>query len=259
MKVAPKKHLGQHFLINQSVCQKIVDAVPALSPQSLVLEIGPGKGAITKFLLERNDMDLHAFEIDMESVKYLNHTYPHFSNVHLTDFLKEDLTTFFEGKEFSVVGNFPYNISSQIMFKCLEYREKIPLILGMFQKEVARRIAEPPGSKEYGILSVLTQAFYDVKYLFSIEPGSFFPPPKVVSGVIRCTRNHRLSLPCNEALFITVVKTAFNQRRKTLRNSLKSLTLSLPVEISGKRPEQLTVDEYIYLTQFIEEHGQKKH
>jgi 16S rRNA (adenine1518-N6/adenine1519-N6)-dimethyltransferase len=258
MKVAPKKHLGQHFLINQSVCKKIVDAFPALATKSLVLEIGPGKGAITKYLLERNDIDLHAFEIDMESVKYLNHAYPQFTQVHLTDFLKEDLTQFFDEKEFSVVGNFPYNISSQIMFKCLEHRKKIPLILGMFQKEVAQRIAEPPGSKEYGILSVLIQAFYDVKYLFSIEPRSFYPPPKVISGVIRCTRNNRWSLPCNEALFISVVKTAFNQRRKTLRNSLKSLTISLPLELESKRPEQLTVEEYIYLTQFIEEHGKKQ-
>lgn len=259
MKVAPKKHLGQHFLINQSVCKKIVDAVPALAPKSFVLEIGPGKGAITKYLLERNDIDLHAFEIDMESVKFLNLTYPQFTQVHLIDFLKADLRQFFESQPFSVVGNFPYNISSQIMFKCLENRDKIPLILGMFQKEVAKRIAEPPGSKEYGILSVLIQAFYDVKYLFSVEPGSFFPPPKVISGVIRCTRNHRLSLPCNEALFITVVKTAFNQRRKTLRNSLKSLTVSLPSEFSCKRPEQLTVEDYIYLTQFIEEDGKKQH
>lgn len=259
MKVAPKKHLGQHFLINQSVCKKIVDAIPPYSPKSLVLEIGPGKGAITKYLLERNDIDLHAFEIDMESVKYLNHTYPHLTQVYLTDFLKVDLMKCFEGQPFAVVGNFPYNISSQILFKCLENRDKIPLVLGMFQKEVAKRIAEPAGSKDYGILSVLMQAFYDVKYLFSIEPGSFFPPPKVVSGVIRCTRNERLNLPCHEGLFFTVVKTAFNQRRKTLRNSLRSLTLSLPIEFSSKRPEQLTVDEYIYLTQFIEEHGQKKH
>lgn len=178
MSVAPKKHLGQHFLINQSVCKKIVSAIPTLPSKSLVLEIGPGKGAITQFLLERNDMDLHAFEIDMESVNYLNHAFPQFTQVHLIDFLKADLGQFFEGQPFSVVGNFPYNISSQIVFKCLENRGKIPLILGMFQKEVAKRIAETPGSKEYGILSVLVQAFYEVKYLFSVEPGSFFPLQK---------------------------------------------------------------------------------
>ncbi|MBM3165321.1 MAG: 16S rRNA (adenine(1518)-N(6)/adenine(1519)-N(6))-dimethyltransferase RsmA [Bacteroidetes bacterium] len=257
MSVAPKKHLGQHFLTNQAVCKKIVDAIPALPSKSLVLEIGPGKGAITQFLLERNDIDLHAFEIDMESVNYLHQAFPQFTQVHLIDFLKADLRQFFEGQSFSVVGNFPYNISSQIVFKCLENRRKIPLILGMFQKEVAKRIAETPGSKEYGILSVLVQAFYEVKYLFSVEPGSFFPPPKVVSGVIRCTRNDRLALPCDEGLFVSVVKTAFNQRRKTLRNSLKALTLSLPLELAAKRPEQLSVEEYIYVTQFIEQYGKK--
>ncbi len=256
MKVTPKKHLGQHFLINEAVCKKIVDAIPPCETPTSVLEIGPGKGAITKYLLERKDMVLHAFDIDHESVDYLKQTYPDFTGVHLADFLRTDLTHYFQTRPIFVVGNFPYNISSQILFKCLEHRQQIPFILGMFQKEVARRIAEPSGSKEYGILSVLVQAFYEVKYLFSIEPGSFYPPPKVVSGVIRCIRNERSELPCNEALFFSVVKTAFNQRRKTLRNSLKNLCGALPVELSSKRPEQLNVEEYIYLTQYIESHGQ---
>ena len=256
MKVTPKKHLGQHFLINEAVCKKIVDAIPPCETPTSVLEIGPGKGAITKYLLERKDLVLHAFDIDHESIDYLKQTYPDFTGAHLADFLRADLTHYFQTRPIFVVGNFPYNISSQILFKCLAHRQQIPFILGMFQKEVARRIAEPPGSKEYGILSVLVQAFYEVKYLFSIEPGSFYPPPKVVSGVIRCIRNERRELPCNEAVFFSVVKTAFNQRRKTLRNSLKNLCSALPAELSSKRPEQLNVEEYIYLTEYIESHGQ---
>jgi 16S rRNA (adenine1518-N6/adenine1519-N6)-dimethyltransferase len=260
MKVSPKKHLGQHFLTNQGICQRIVDAIPVFENKIPILEIGPGKGAITSLLLGRKDLDLYAFEIDLESIQYLNITYPDFQKVYLIDFLKADLTEHFFHSPFCVVGNFPYNISSQILFKCLEYRQQIPLIVGMFQKEVAKRIAEPPGSKEYGILSVLMQTFYTVEYLFSIEPGSFYPPPKVNSGVIRCVRNNRSSLDCDEKLFFTVVKMAFNQRRKTIKNALKAILneVEVPEELASKRAEQLSVEAYISLTKVIEKDAEKK-
>lgn len=257
MNVKAKKHLGQHFLINTGVCERIAAALPEFEPNMKVVEIGPGKGAITSFFLSRKDIDLFAFEVDKESIAYLNLTYPDFNQVYYQDFLQANLSAYFKDEPFCVVGNFPYNISSQILFKCLEHKDQIPVIMGMFQKEVAKRVAEPPGSKDYGILSVLLQAYYHIEYLFTVEPGSFFPPPKVKSGVIRCTRNARTSLGCDEKLFVKVVKAAFNQRRKTLRNSLRALCIGieLPQEFQVKRPEQLSVEDFITLTKHIENHG----
>ena len=231
MEVRAKKALGQHFLTDQKVARAIVDA---LRPSEVsreaatrvpVLEIGPGMGVLTQYLLERPDVDLRLVEIDGESVEYL---LTHFSGMQgrllQADFLSLKLEKIFPDR-FAVIGNFPYNISSQIFFKILDYRERIPEVVCMIQKEVAERIAEGPGSKTYGILSVLLQAWYDITYLFSVGSGCFAPPPKVESAVIRLTRNSRTSLGCDEALFKEVVKTAFGQRRKTLRNSLKPLIL----------------------------------
>jgi 16S rRNA (adenine1518-N6/adenine1519-N6)-dimethyltransferase len=254
MNVKAKKHLGQHFLINTAVCEKIAEALPVFATPMNVVEIGPGKGAITDFFLKRTDIDFCAFEVDLESVLYLKKAHPTFNKVYSQDFLEANFSEYFQESQFCVVGNFPYNISSQILFKCLESRDQIPLILGMFQKEVARRIAEPPGSKEYGILSVLMQAYYEVSYLFTVEPGSFYPPPKVKSGVIRCVRNSRTGLGCDEKLFVKVVKAAFNQRRKTLRNSIRAVfpNVILTEEFESQRPEQLSVASFIKLTQLIE-------
>ena len=254
MNVKAKKHLGQHFLINTAVCEKIAEALPVFATPMNVVEIGPGKGAITDFFLKRTDIDFCAFEVDLESVLYLKKAHPTFNKVYNQDFLEANFSEYFQESQFCVVGNFPYNISSQILFKCLESRDQIPLILGMFQKEVARRIAEPPGSKEYGILSVLMQAYYEVSYLFTVEPGSFYPPPKVKSGVIRCVRNSRTGLGCDEKLFVKVVKAAFNQRRKTLRNSIRAVfpNVILTEEFESQRPEQLSVASFIQLTQLIE-------
>ncbi len=253
MKVTPKKRLGQHFLINTSVCERIVNSLPTFETPTHVLEIGPGKGAITSLFLQRTDLIFHAFEVDNESIEYLKVQYPDFLNIHKQDFLNAQLLNFFSDDSFCVVGNFPYNISSQILFRCLEYRDQIPIIMGMFQKEVARRVAATPGNKEYGILSVIMQAFYRITYLFTVEPGSFFPPPKVKSGVILCERLDRKHLECDEKLFVKVVKLAFNQRRKTLRNSLKNLGLGEILDgFERKRPEQLSVEDFIQLTQFIE-------
>ena len=254
MDVRAKKHLGQHFLINTGVCKRIADALPTFTQKTKVLEIGPGKGAITSFFLERSDIDFCAFEVDEESIQYLRSNYPSFQKVIKQDFLKAELNQYFNDDSFCVVGNFPYNISSQILFKCLAHKDQIPIIMGMFQREVAKRIAEPPGSKEYGILSVLMQAYYDVEYLFTVEPGSFFPPPKVKSGVIRCTRNAREALGCNELLFTKVVKAAFNQRRKTLKNSLRASfpDALIPESYQMLRPEQMSVEHFIHLTNQIE-------
>jgi 16S rRNA (adenine1518-N6/adenine1519-N6)-dimethyltransferase len=254
MNVKAKKHLGQHFLINTAVCEKIAEALPVFATPMNVVEIGPGKGAITDFFLKRTDIDFCAFEVDLESILFLKKAHPAFNKVYSQDFLEANFSEYFQEAQFCVVGNFPYNISSQILFKCLAAKDQIPLILGMFQKEVARRIAEPPGSKEYGILSVLMQAYYEVNYLFTVEPGSFYPPPKVKSGVIRCVRNSRTSLGCDEKLFIKVVKAAFNQRRKTLRNSIRAVfpNVILTEEFESQRPEQLSVASFIQLTLLIE-------
>lgn len=302
MEVRAKKALGQHFLTDQKVARKIVDAlvtpfpalswsgakassdarpVPCLSQKdgkglkaaggsgesySPVLEVGPGMGVLTQYLLERKDIDLKLVEIDTESVNYLLTHFPDMEGRLMeADFLKLRLEKFFP-TDFAIIGNFPYNISSQIFFKVLDYREQIPEVVGMVQKEVAERLAEGPGSKTYGILSVLLQAWYDIEYLFTVGSGCFAPPPKVESAVIRLTRNDRTSLGCDEALFKTVVKTAFGQRRKMMRNPLKPLVHTKAVRLGwneaetadflarpvfSQRPEQLSVEDFVALTNLL--------
>lgn len=256
-KVKAKKHLGQHFLKDESVAQDIADTLN-LEGYEDVLEIGPGMGVLTKYLLEK-PINTYVIEIDPESVEYLDANYPKLHGKIISkDFLKYDVNEVFGGKQFAIIGNFPYNISTQIVFKVLEYRNQIPEFAGMFQKEVAERICEKKGSKAYGILSVLVQAFYDSEYLFTVDEHVFIPPPKVKSGVLRLYRKKDFSLPCAEKLFFTVVKTAFQQRRKTLRNSLKTLNLSDSLredEVFNLRPEQLSVEQFIELTQKIEADG----
>ena len=254
MAVRAKKHLGQHFLKDENIAKKIADTLTQENYKN-VLEIGPGMGVLTKYLIDK-DLDVIAMELDQESVNYLNE---HYKNKNLkvipADFLKFDLSNFFKGKSYAITGNFPYNISTQIVFKTLEWRDQIPEFTGMFQKEVAKRICENEGSKTYGIMSVLVQAFYDVEYLFTVPPSVFNPPPKVDSGVLRLTRKENYTLPCNEKMLFKVVKTAFQQRRKTLRNSLKVFNLSDKLKedaIFGQRPEQLSVAEFIMLTQKLE-------
>ncbi|TVZ58482.1 16S rRNA (adenine1518-N6/adenine1519-N6)-dimethyltransferase [Flavobacteriaceae bacterium MAR_2010_105] len=254
MSVKAKKHLGQHFLTDESIAEDIANSL-SLSGYDDVLEIGPGMGVLTKYLLKKN-ITTHVIEIDTESVDYLKANYLHLADrIIEQDFLKYDLSLMFQQKPFAIIGNFPYNISSQILFKTLELRDQIPEFSGMFQKEVAKRICSKEGSKVYGILSVLTQAFYDAEYLFTVPPSVFNPPPKVDSGVLLLKRKENYKLPCDEALFFKVVKTAFQQRRKTLRNSLKTFNLSDNLKanvIFDKRPEQLAVTEFIKLTQEIE-------
>lgn len=252
--VRAKKHLGQHFLKDENVASKIAETL-SYSGYEYVLEIGPGMGVLTKYLLQKEN-EIHVIEIDKESVAYLKEHYPKLhGKIHEQDFLKADITPIFNGEAFAIIGNFPYNISTQIVFKMLELRKYIPEFSGMFQKEVAERICEKSGSKTYGILSVLVQAFYDADYLFTVPPSVFNPPPKVDSGVLRLKRKQDFSLPCNEALFFRIVKVAFQQRRKTLRNSLK--TFQLPVEVTedaifAQRPEQLSTSQFIELTLKIE-------
>jgi len=254
MSVRAKKHLGQHFLNDEQIAKDIADSLTEKGYDN-VLEIGPGMGVLTKYLLKKK-LKTHVIEIDTESVEYLKAHYLNLSDRIISkDFLKIDLTEFFGDEQVAIIGNFPYNISTQIVFKTLENKHQIPEFSGMFQKEVAKRIAEKEGSKVYGILSVLTQAFYDVEYLFTVPPSVFNPPPKVDSGVIRFTRKENYTLPVDEKLFYRVVKTGFQQRRKTLRNSLKTLNLSDSLRedpIFAKRPEQLSVQEFINLTSKIE-------
>lgn len=247
--VRPKKNLGQHFLTDQNIAKKIVDSL-GNDPKD-VLEIGPGMGVLTQYLLQRDGQNIHVIEIDKESVEYLERNYEGIRAIWSEDFLKTDLKKKFE-EEFSIIGNFPYNISSQIFFKVLEYRNQVPEVVGMIQKEVAERIASKHGNKHYGILSVLLQAFYDIEYLFTVSEGVFNPPPKVKSAVIRLKRNNLTHLPCNEALFVQIVKAAFNLRRKMLRNSLKQICVDLPDEYAMKRPEQLSVQDFIELTVQVE-------
>ena len=254
MSVRAKKHLGQHFLTDELIAQQIADSLTGNGYEN-ILEIGPGMGVLTKYLLQKI-YTTHVIEIDTESVEYLQAHYLNLANRIISkDFLKIDLSEFFGDEQVAIIGNFPYNISTQILFKTLENRHQIPEFSGMFQKEVAKRIAEKEGSKVYGIISVLTQAFYDVEYLFTVPPTVFNPPPKVDSGVIRLTRKENYTLPVDEKLFYRVVKTAFQQRRKTLRNSLKIMNLSDSLRedsIFAKRPEQLSVQEFISLTSKIE-------
>lgn len=274
MEVRAKKSLGQHFLTDLSVARQIADAliVPdktaddgsqAVPGRTDVLEVGPGMGVLTQYLLQRPELNLKMVEIDRESVDYLLVNFPQVNGSLIeADFLKLRLENFFSG-DFCVIGNFPYNISSQIFFKILDCKDSVPQVVCMIQKEVAERIAEKPGTKTYGILSVLLQAWYDIEYLFTVGEGAFNPPPKVKSAVIRLTRNSRTSLGCDESLFKTVVKTSFNQRRKTLRNSLKPLILDKAARegwsveqteafvsdpVFSLRPERLGVEDFIALT-----------
>ncbi|MGM5468981.1 16S rRNA (adenine(1518)-N(6)/adenine(1519)-N(6))-dimethyltransferase RsmA [Flavobacteriaceae bacterium LMO-SS05] len=253
--VKAKKHLGQHFLTDESIAEKIADSL-SLSGYNHILEIGPGMGVLTKYLLKK-DISTHVIEIDSESVAYLKANFLNLDNrIIEKDFLKFDLTQVFNQDPFAIIGNFPYNISSQILFKTLDMRAQIPEFSGMFQKEVALRICSKEGNKVYGILSVLTQAFYDASYLFTVPSSVFNPPPKVESGVLLLKRKENYTLPCNEILFFKVVKTAFQQRRKTLRNSLKTFNLNDNLKansIFDKRPEQLSVTAFIELTSLIEQ------
>ncbi|MDR1982038.1 MAG: 16S rRNA (adenine(1518)-N(6)/adenine(1519)-N(6))-dimethyltransferase RsmA [Tannerellaceae bacterium] len=248
--VKPKKGLGQHFLKDLCIAERIADTLSGYK-QFPVLEVGPGMGVLTRFLLEAGH-DLSAVELDRESVAYLREAFPSLERIIEDDFLRLDIHTLFP-ETCCIIGNYPYNISSQIFFKVLDYREHVVCCSGMLQKEVAERLAAKPGSRTYGILSVLLQAWYDVEYLFTVSEQVFDPPPKVKSGVIRAVRNGRKELGCDEALFKTVVKTSFNQRRKTLRNSMKPLLgkdcpdYVLPV--FDQRPEQLSVEQFIELTE----------
>jgi 16S rRNA (adenine1518-N6/adenine1519-N6)-dimethyltransferase len=251
--VRAKKSLGQHFLKDLNIARKIAQGVEP-GNFAKVLEIGPGMGVLTQFLLERDEFETWAVEIDTESVEYLNSHYPQLESRLLSgDFLKLPPDAYPEGN-FAIAGNFPYNISSPIFFKVLEHRNRIPQVVCMLQKEVAVRLAASHGSKDYGILSVLLQTFYDIEYLFTVNENVFVPPPKVKSGVIRLKRNSRESLPCDEKFFFTVVKTAFNQRRKTLHNNLKPLGIPFPEDhpFAGLRVEQLTVADFIQLTTDLE-------
>lgn len=254
--VRPKKSLGQHFLKDLQIAQRIAETLSDYRGMP-VLEVGPGMGVLTRYLLEAGH-DLTVVELDHESVEYLQKFFPMLDGRILAeDFLKLDLAVLFPDR-FCVIGNYPYNISSQIFFKVLDYREQILCCSGMIQKEVAERIVAGPGSKTYGILSVLLQAWYTVEYLFTVSETVFDPPPKVKSAVIRMVRNDRKELGCNEELFKTVVKTSFNQRRKTLRNSIKPLlgkdcpAYELPV--FDKRPEQLSVEQFVELTRIVDHH-----
>lgn len=250
--IKAKKHLGQHFLHDLNIAQKIVKSLPETT--DAVIEIGPGTGVLTQYLIEKENF--RAFDIDQESIDFLKEKYPQFAHkISFQDFLEADLNALVAEKHYNIIGNFPYNISTQIMFKVLENRNNVKYVVGMFQKEVAQRIAEKPGSKTYGILSVLLQAFYKIEYLFTVHEQVFTPPPKVKSAVIRLTRNAIQNLDCNEELFFKVVKASFNQRRKTVRNSVKSMVGNHLVDsiYLDKRAEQLSVVEFVQLTNAIEQ------
>ncbi|MGC9151309.1 MAG: 16S rRNA (adenine(1518)-N(6)/adenine(1519)-N(6))-dimethyltransferase RsmA [Microbacter sp.] len=252
--VRAKKNLGQHFLKDQHIAKTIVESLTVIRPTN-VLEIGPGTGILTQFLLQNKDIQLKVIEIDRESVQFLHQKFTDLPIIE-GDFLYSSLNELFDHQTFFLIGNFPYNISSQIFFKILPHRDQIPVIVCMLQKEVAERLASPPGNKHYGILSVLLQAFYNIEYLFTVSEQVFDPPPKVKSGVIRLTRNSVKTLDCDETLFKQVIKTGFNQRRKTLRNALKSLlgTSSEHHPLLDQRAEQLSVDDFVHLTNWISSH-----
>jgi 16S rRNA (adenine1518-N6/adenine1519-N6)-dimethyltransferase len=252
--VLPKKSLGQHFLVDKNIARKIIDAIPP-SP-SVILEIGPGTGVLTQHILNMEDVNAVFVETDQEAVEHLHNEFPSIAGrIYHADFLKVDLTELMTGP-YKVVGNLPYNISSQIFFRFLEDHDRMRSAVVMIQKEVAERIRSAPGSKDYGILSVLLQTWYDIEYLFTVSEHVFHPPPRVKSAVIRLIRNERTDIECDPAFFTRVVKTAFNQRRKTLRNALKSLLKeNVPEAISdllSKRAEQLSVDEFIFLTRKLQ-------
>ena len=261
--VRAKKHLGQHFLKDESIAQRIADTL-GMENYTKVLEIGPGTGILTKYLLKKK-LDLYAMDLDTESIEYLRNSFllehPFLKapndvfEIIEADFLKYDLSQLFGNEPFAITGNFPYNISTQIVFKALEWRSQIPEFTGMFQKEVAQRICEKHGSKTYGILSVLAQTFYEAEYLFSVPPSVFSPPPKVESGVLRLKRKEGFELGCDEKLYFRLVKTAFGQRRKTIRNSLKPFNLSEELretDVFSLRPEQLSVEDFIELCTQVE-------
>ncbi len=258
-KVRPKKNLGQHFLTDLNVARAIADTVDAC-PDIPILEVGPGMGVLTQYLTTKN-RQVKVVEIDCESVEYLNSMYPMLrDNILGEDFLRMDLTKVFQGEKFVLTGNYPYDISSQIFFKMLDNRQLIPCCTGMIQREVALRIASQPGNKQYGILSVLIQAWYDVEYLFTVDENVFNPPPKVKSAVIRMTRNSVENLGCDEELFKQVVKSVFNQRRKMLRVSLRQIITGVPSddvffahELMTKRPEQLSIPQFVELTNLVSE------
>ena len=249
------KALGQHFLTDKNTAAKIVKCLSEKLNHHNVLELGPGQGALTELLLELEDVNLKVIDVDPRSIELIENQFPQLSKGLITaDFLKYDISKVFD-KPFGIIGNFPYNISSQILFKVLKHRNQVDLLVGMFQKEVAERITSNPGTKKYGILSVLCQAYYNLELMFSVNETVFVPPPKVKSAVIRLTRNTRESLECHEELFFTVVKQGFNQRRKTLRNSLKALIhdpRQAAHPLMAQRPEQLGVAEFIELTKLLE-------
>ncbi|MFA6924658.1 MAG: 16S rRNA (adenine(1518)-N(6)/adenine(1519)-N(6))-dimethyltransferase RsmA [Bacteroidales bacterium] len=260
MYIRAKKYLGQHFLKDENIAKKVVAALSADSKN--VLEIGPGTGVLTKYLLENKKLNFYVIEIDNESSEFLELHYPQLKDkIIKSDFLEFKIENIFE-EQFSIIGNFPYNISSQILFKTLENRNNVTEVIGMFQKEVAERIASKSGTKHCGILGVLMQAFYNIEYLFTVDETVFSPPPKVKSAVIRITRNNIQKLDCDEKLFFKVVKTAFNQRRKTLRNALKIFEINKNISeniIFNKRAEELTVSDFIDLTNLIESESEKRH
>lgn len=253
--VRPKKQLGQHFLTSQKIAKDIVDALQWQGP---TIEVGPGMGVLSQYLFERKELQMKLVEVDQESVDYLKAAYPEQADtVVLADFLRQDPSEFFPDNQlFAVIGNFPYNISSQIFFRILEYKDRVPTVVGMLQREVALRLASGPGTRDYGILSVFLQAYYDIEYLFTVHEDVFNPPPKVKSGVIRLTRNNVQHLDCDEALFRKVVKATFGQRRKMIWNGLKSLGVDVEHlredPIVKRRPEQLSVEEFVYLTNRVE-------
>jgi 16S rRNA (adenine1518-N6/adenine1519-N6)-dimethyltransferase len=256
--VRPKKHLGQHFLADPNIARRIVAALQLPDEVKEVLEIGPGMGVLTQYLLENPAYQTSVVEIDTESVAYLKAHYPALGNrIFATDFLKQNLGELFPGQPLAIIGNFPYNISSQIFFSVLNNRQQVREVVGMIQKEVAERLAEPPGSKTYGILSVLLQAYYRIEYMFTVPPHVFVPPPKVESAVVRLVRNETAALDCDEKLFFQVVKQAFQTRRKTLRNALKPFGMAPEATtdaIFEKRAEQLGVPEFVRLTNLIDEY-----
>lgn len=257
--VRAKKHLGQHFLTDKKIAEKIVNSLQSTGQYKQVLEVGPGMGILSDFLLQKTDFETYLIDVDVESFNFLQKKYPQVGDKLINgDFLELNFKDIFPSK-FAIIGNFPYNISSQILFKILDNRDQVVEMVGMFQKEVAARCAEKPGSKEYGILSVFLQAYYKVEYLFTVKAGVFNPPPKVLSAVIRLTRNAVEALDCDEKLFWQVVKAGFNQRRKTLRNALSSI---INKEKMGDDPmldlraERLSVEDFVRLTKIIEKAGQ---
>lgn len=254
--VRPKKQLGQHFLVNQQIAMDIVDA---LDYKGNAVEIGPGMGVLSQYLFQRPELNLKLIEVDPESVEYLKTNYPDkVDTVIYGDFLQQQPEDFgfASGEPFAVIGNFPYNISSQIFFRILDYKDQVPMVVGMLQREVAQRLASGPGNRDYGILSVFLQAYYDIEYLFTVHEDVFNPPPKVKSGVIRLKRNGVSHLDCDEALFRRVVKATFGQRRKTIWNGLKSMGLNIDhlrdLPVMKQRPEQLNVAQFVELTNLLD-------